>query len=560
MARSSIGREELLGHLQKSRVVKPGSSVIDPGPYADGIPQTAIRGVDPVRSVMLNPSSRLWGHKGHTTIRPNKAIDYRILRNISSKAWLINTLILHQTNRVRPFLKPSTDKNVRGFQLRLKDRDQTPSDAQRKRMKELETFLLKTGFQNDPERRDDLTHFTVKAIRDYFTIDQVTTELQRTASGRVFAYWAVDPATIIRCTEQGYEGNDAIRYIQEIDQVITAQYTDDDLIFDYGTPRSDINFAGYGYSHVEQAIDLIISQIQAFLYNAASMTEDNLPRGMLLLNGDADLETVDAISEYIIDIMSAGPGAKWKIPIIPSGTAGGDGAKRAMEWVNFRTSNRDQEYVEWTDRLWSAVAALFGVDLEELGIRTKNSGSVLNDNIGPRIEESKSRGLASTLSFLESHYQKVLDRTEDGEWVDFEFVGYERDDPKLKSDQREADLRTYKTIDELRIEADLEPFGQEWSQMPLNPSVVQMVMADKQNSMMGQDGGMGPQGPEGDQDYQSMMLGEDGAGADPQGGDDGWGDGQGVPEGATPGGAMEADQGEPRAEKSFDDEVIEIII
>lgn len=527
---------------------------------------TAPKSVTPVRSVMLNPSTRFMGWQGRKRVEPNRHINYNILRRISEKAWLINTIIVHQQNKIRPFLKLSTDANIRGFQLRVKDRDATPNEAQRRRLTEMSGFIERTGWGPDPEREDDFVKYGMKFVRDYLAIDQVATELQRTVASKVYAYWAIDPATIIRCNENEYEGYDAIRYVQEIDMVPTAYYTANDLVFDYGNPRTDIDHAGYGYSLTEQAIDLILAQINAFWYNAGAMTEDNLPRGMLLLNGDADLESVEAIQEYMIDIMSGGPQAKWRIPIIPAGATSGSDSKRSIEWVNFRNSNRDQEFVEWTDHLWSAVSALFGVDLEELGIRTHKSGPVLNDNVTPRIEESKSRGLSSILSVLENHIQKIIDATGD-DWIDFEFVGYERDDPKAKMDQIEAELRTYRSIDDIRRERDEEPYNEEWSKIPLNPHVVQMVMAQQ-----GQGGGMMPPG---------AMPGMDGEeppqeGAEGDGGDD-WGDPNAEPSGNAPKGA-EQDQesgnddgwGDPDAEpsgdmpgqfsKAIDTDVIELII
>lgn len=559
MPRSTIGKDELLGYLQKAKVLKPTAPTLSlTAGLEEGRISTSPAKVDPTRSVMLNPSTRFMGWRGNQTVQPNRHIEYKVLRRISEKAWLINTIITHQQNKIRPFLKPSTDLNIRGFQLRVKDPDAVPNEAQKQRLKDMTQFIIKTGWGPDPERRDDLVHFGMKFVRDYMTLDQIATELQRTVSRKLFAYWAIDPATIIRCTESGYEGNDEIRYVQEIDMVPTAYYTDDDLIFDYGNPRTDIDHAGYGYSLTEQAIDLILAQINAFWYNASAMTEDNLPRGMILLNGDADLETVEAIEEYIIDIMSAGPQSKWKIPIVPSGmVGGGESSKKALEWVNFRNTNREQEYVEWTDHLWSAVAALFGVDLEELGIRTKKSGPVLNDNVTPRIEESKSRGLSSILSVLENHIQKIIDKTGD-DWIDFEFVGYEREDPKAKSDLREAELRTYKSIDELRIEADLKPYNEDWSTIPLNPSVVQMKMSADQAAQMGGGMGMPGQGPEGDEEYKNMMFGEEAQQEKPKG--DGWEDDPGGGDWGDPEAKNAWESEEEPIQKSIGDDIVEIVI
>lgn len=456
----------------------------------------------PIQSVMLNKHSRLMSH-GKNIVDPNRAISYRVLRRVSEKAWLINTIIGHLSNRVRPFMKRSTDENIRGFQVRLKDDTKKPTREQQKRMEELEEFFLKTGFGEDPDREDSLTEFAVKGIRDVLTLDQLTTELQHTRGNDLWAFWAIDPSTIYRVDEQGYDGDDKIKFIQEIDGVTTATYTRDELIFDYMNPRTDIEHSGYGYSYVEQAIDLIIAQINTFAYNMGVFTEDRLPRGMLMINGDADLEDAEALEEYIIDVMSGHPSAKHHIPVIAGGKSGtGQSNDRKIEWVSFQNSNREMEFIQWTEFLWSAVAALFGIDLEELGIKTSKSTALIGENMQPRIAESKSRGLSSILGFLEDHYQTILDRIDPD--YDFEFVGYEKDDPKQKNETREAALRTYKSIDELRAEEDLKPFDEEWSKMPLNPHAVQIFQAAQQAEMMG---GMG--GEEGDPMGGGMPGGEE---------------------------------------------------
>lgn len=549
---AKISRDEVLAHLSKSRAIRQ-IPIAPETSSQEGIPVSAVPGATPVRSVMLNPISRLQGFRGQTLIQPRKIVDYRVLRRVAEEAWLVNTLIIHLQNQVRPFLKRSTDENKRGFQIRLKDAEHTPTESTKKYMREIEDFFLKTGFGPDPERRDSMMHFSMKAVRDSLTLDQLATELQRTASGKVFAYWAVDPATITRVTEEGYDGYDAVRFIQEINAVPTAYYTDNDLIFDYGNPRSDIEYAGYGYSRVEAAIRLILAQINSFAYQSGALTEDSLPRGAILLNGDADMEDVEMIQDYLIDIMSGGPASKWKIPIIPGG-AGADGKGNSLQWVNFRNTNREMEFVEWTSLLWSAVAALFGVDLEEIGINSSKSKPVLADNTAPRIEASKSRGLSQTLSTLESHYQQILERIDDR--LDFEFVGYERDDPKVKSDQRKADLESIKTIDELRIEADMKPFNEDWSGMPLHPQAVAIYQAGKQaemqQTMMGAGGqAPGQGGPGMDNDYRNLMMGDD----------------EEVPGGQDDDGEDQQDTGSepqeeaPRAEKSIATaDVVEIII
>lgn len=498
----NISPNQLLAHLQKAHIVKPEEKSM---PAAGTNSQRAVL---PTRAMTVNPMNRLMYRGSRNIIEPNRSIDYSVLRRISEKAWLINAIIGHLSRQVQPFLKPSTDNNIRGFQIRLKDKGSTPSAEDKDLIKRYTAFFVNTGFGDDPDREDKLVQHATKAIRDVYTLDQVTTELQRTKTRKAYAFWAVDPATILKCSEEGYYGNDRIKYIQQVQLQTTAMFTRDDLIFDYMNPRTDVDHSGYGYSYVEQAIELILAMINSFVYNSGFFTEDRLPRGMLLLQGDADTEEVEMMEDYLINIMSGGPGSKWRVPILPAGASGTGDAGRKVEWVSLQGSNKDMEFSQWTETIWSSVSALFGVDLEELGIKTSKSGSVLGDNVGPKIDASKARGLATSLSFLESHYQKILDKLDPR--FDFEFMGYERDDPSVKNSTREAELRTFKTIDEIRVESGLKPFKQPWSMIPLNPYAVQLFQSSQQG---GGDAAAG--GQAGD------PSGAPGAAGDDQGGDTG---------------------------------------
>lgn len=479
MAGKFYGRKEIEGMLQKAKIVQPDT------PRSELSKPTPKKNDQPVKSMMINPMNRIMYKGSRNIVEPNRKITYRILRTVAEKAWIINLIISHQIDGVRPFLRYNTDKTKRGFQIVKKETEKMTAQDE-KLAKYYASFFEKTGFEEDQEREDSLDDFIAKLIRDKNTLDQVTTEIQKTIANKPCAYWAIDPATVVKVAEGGYNGDDAIKYIQEVDNIITAYYTKEDLIFDFQNPRTDINYAGYGYSVVEQAVDLVTGMINAFAYNAGFFTEDRLPRGMLLLQGDADMEEVEMIEDYLINTMSGNPANKWHIPIIPAGDGGKEGGRK-FEWVSLQGSNKDMEYGEWTDRMWSGVAGLFGVDLEELGIKTQHSTAVIAANTAPRLESSRSRWLNSTLSFIEAHLNRILEKIDDR--FKFEFVGYERDDPNQKNQTIKNELETFKTIDEIRVEQGYKPFNEDWSKVVLNPQVTQLKSQAQQQAMMG--GGMG---------------------------------------------------------------------
>ena len=420
------------------------------------------------------------------TISPyyGRMITYRILRRVSEKAWILNLCISNLIKKVRPFLKPSTEENIRGFRITAhaaKERASGMTTAEKNQAKALEAFFLHTGDIEDPLREDDLDKYVSKIIRDICQLDQIATELQRKQNGELCAFWAVDPATIeiaLPLSEQ----STGIKYVQVIDNIPYAYYPRKGMLFDCMNPRTDIERAGYGYSVVEQAIDLITSSINTFMFNAGFFIENKLPRGIILLNGDADTAEVEAIEDYIVNIMSGAPSSQWRIPIIPAGKTGGSG-NRQLEWINLQGTNKEMEFQSWFDLQLSGIVGLFGFSMEDLGLHSQKSAPLIGGNTSPKIEMSKSLVLGDILAFLQKHFNRIL--SDKNPAYTFEFIGYEKNDVKLVLDLDKGEIESYKTIDEKRKEKGLPPFNEKWSKVPLNAQAVQMYQSEQEGAAGG---------------------------------------------------------------------------
>jgi hypothetical protein len=267
-----------------------------------------------------------------------------------------------------------------------------------------------------------------------------------------------------------------------------AYYGRDELIFDCMNPRTDIEKAGYGYSIVEQTIDLVTSAINTFMYNSGFFTENRLPRGILLLNGDADVEEIEDIEDYIVNLLSGPPSSQWKIPIIPSGREkNGESGGRKFEWVNLQGTNREMEFQAWYDLQLSAVVAMFCCSMEDLGLHSQKSQPLIGADAGPKIESSKSLILGDMLGFLQKHFNKILKYKNPD--YEFEFVGYEHDDPELTLSKDKGEVESYKTLNEKRAEKGLKPIDFEKiknpADMPLNSYTVQLFQGLQQGGMAG---------------------------------------------------------------------------
>lgn len=421
-------------------------------------------------------TNNLYGNLKTADGHINREVDCKTLRRVSKKAWIINLCILNVQKKIKPFLKPSTNRNIRGFVVKKIGEDVIKAAGQKSKEREqIERFLLNAGTEKSYDR-DNFTRWGLKFVRDALEIDQNATEIGYTRAGKPYAFWAVDGATIEKVLPN-QDNPYNIKHVQIINAIPTAYYPEGTLIFDYQNPRTDVNFSFYGYSAVEQAIDLITSCINAFTYNAGFFTENKLPRGMLLLDGNANQETVEQMEDYIADIMSGSVTNQWRVPIIPAGN-GKDGEANSIKWISLTGTNKEMEFQNWLDFLTSAIVSLFGCSMEELGLHSSKSQAMFERNTTPEIEASKSLILGDMLSYMQQYINQIVEKAFPG--YEIEFVGYERDDPKQILDLTKGELESYKTLNEVRKEKGLKPIEADWAdKCPANPQLVQMYQSSQ---------------------------------------------------------------------------------
>ena len=414
----------------------------------------------------------------------NGSVSPRVLREIAQKAWVINICIANIEKKIKPFLKPSTDRNIRGFVILKKGEELGKATGQKSaKRKEIEDFITRTGIYDDSDR-DTFVKYASKIVRDLLTIDQVSTEIQYNRGGNTIAFFAVDAGTIERVLPN--ENHPEFKYAQVINGMAQVAYTDKEMIFDFANPRTDIYRSFYGYSPVEQAIDLIASEINAVTYNAGAFTENKLPRGMLLVDGDLDYEATEEMVDYVSEIMNGSPANQWRVPIIPAGGQK-EGGNNSIKWVQLGGNNRDMEFSNWLDFLVSNVVALFGCSMEELGLQSGKSQTMFEREGKARLEQSKSAILGDTLSFLQDYINRIIDIA----YPDYqlEFVGYEKDDPKAIVDIDKSEVEAYKTLNEKREEKGMKKLDAEWADIPLNPQAVQLFQSAQAQQQGGDMGG-----------------------------------------------------------------------
>jgi len=456
-------------------------------------PQATIK---QLQSQLVDPEVQRWLWHGAQGVRERVLqLNFRTLRNLSQRLPLINAIINTRTDQVLPFCHFAVEKGDKGFKFEIENRTEEFKSAKisDNEVMQLSTFIEQTGFEFDVEREDDFADYISMLVRDVYEIDQVATEVQRNRAGDVIAFWGLDGATIFRVADEKRFAR-GVRYVQMIEDKIYNEYNGDDILFDYRFKRSDIKYRGYGYSPIEQAIDIITTLLFGYNYIRDQLMKDKVPKGFIQVMGDVAKPQLDQIRNYWYAAMS-GAGGQWAIPILPSGK---DGV--GIDFKTLSQSNKDMEYHKTIMFVSSLMAAVFSIDLAEMGIKTDDSTSLIGENMEPRIQHSKDRGLGSMLAFIEQHINKVIRKSSPK--YRFKFVGLTPEDEEKKSSVRSKQLATHRTIDEIREEDELKPFNEDWSKMPLHPQAVQIFLADKQA------------------DQQAAMQEQGGGGFDDYGGED----------------------------------------
>lgn len=414
-------------------------------------------------------------------------LDFQVLRNIARRLSVFNMCVNCREHQLTPFFQRATELGAPGFIVCKKgefDRAFKRKKNPDKRADELTDFLTSTGFASDPSREDDFVDFGKMFFRELYTIDQVAIEIQKNRRQEVAAFWLIDGGTISRCFSEGYQGNKNIAFVQEVDGQIMATYTRDELIFDYMYKRAELLHRGYGYSILEQAVDLVTTLILGITYNRDLFIKDKIPKGFLAVQGEADDATIQALQRYWYMAMH-GTGTQFNIPILPAGKEG-----VSIDFKNMGQSNRDMEYYKLMLFFLSLFAGLFGIDLAELGIKTDNTQQVLGENIAGRQEFSKNRALKAGLTFFASVVNKVLNLTDNDYAV--HIVGIDPEDELKKYETQAKAIATSRTINEVREDDGQDRLEGEEYDTVLNAQLIQLkqiLAGQQQQEDFGDEGG-----------------------------------------------------------------------
>lgn len=426
------------------------------------------------------------------------SLSYDVLRKIPSRVAIIASIIQTRCQQVSAFHAPYRLTKSIGYEIKKRDNSKQITPGDKEMIESLEKFIFNCGADkpnphgNDRYYRDDFETFLKKIIRDSLTYDQVAFEVVPNHRGEPYEFIAVDASTVRIAASvnkyletEGTQINDMLgtghmyqslkltddqrerpAYVQVIEGRICNVFTKEELAFGIRNPRSDIFARGYGYSEIEQIINIVTATLYAEEHNRKYFTNGVGARGILNFKGDSmspeQLENFQRQWRANLE----GTSNAWRTPVVQ--TEGG------LEFIDLQKSNADMEFSQWLDYLIKICTSVFLIDPAELNFDFGGGGTaqtpLFESSQEWKLKASRDRGLKPLLKFVAKLInQNIVSKIDDN--FMFDFVGLDELTEQEKHQLATEQLASYKTLNEIRRSMDLDDV--EGGDIPLNPTFIQ---------------------------------------------------------------------------------------
>jgi len=438
-------------------------------------------------------------------------ISYQTLEALGYRLGPFAGFLQTRLNQISYHSRPQEDKHGIGFVIRRKDRQTTDDD----RAEEIKQALLNSGL-SDPvdeetgDRRDTLPVLMRKIIRDSLRFDQINIERRRNVKGELIEWRALDARTIRRVgpeylgkTERG----EPVRFVQVMHGQIMAEFSARDLTFFVRNPRTSIRSWGYGESELEMMVNTVTALLNGFTYNANFFSQGTTAKGMLSLSGLVPPRGLRHFKRLWYSMVTGTDNA-WRTPILNM-----PDEKAKAEWIDLQKSNLDMEWSQFMEWCLKVACSVWQIAPEEIGFQFGNQGqsSSLNEgNVKYKVDASKDRGLFPLLNQIARMVTEEIVEYIDPEY-EFTFAGHDQDSEETEVKRRKEEASTYKTVDEIRAECDLDEMPDRKGAVVLNPVWLQNAQA-----IDAQQGGQEQGPPDGGGAFSDLFPDEDDEG---EGGD-----------------------------------------
>jgi hypothetical protein len=425
-------------------------------------------------------------------------VSYGTLHEMVRQSQIISAIVNTRINQVSSFARVPRTKHALGFRVQKKDMSKPMTEAEKKKAKKYEQFIVNCGEGDASHQRDYFEQFIRKTARDRLIVDQVNFERVFTRGGQLHEFVSVDSASIRIALRKYFDDTNPMKasidtqmvgdnrgkgfsrvnvplnkkaYVQVLNGQIVCEFTEEEMAFLVAWPRTEVNTAGYGYSEVEQLIQTITAILFAGEYNRRFFSSGSSPKGVLNIKANMNQTQMDGFKKAWLAQLSGITGA-WRTPIVA--------AEGGLEFINMQQTNREMEFSKYNDFLIKIACAVYQIAPEEINFSSQTStngqGAVFESKSELRLKASRDKGLVPLLTFFENGINREVMYYLDPEY-EVVFVGLDGGTEFDQVELHEKELKNFKTVNEVRAENDLPAI--EGGDIILNSVFAQIQVANQ---------------------------------------------------------------------------------
>ncbi len=323
-----------------------------------------------------------------------------------------------------------------GFRIRMTDLTAQPSARDKANMAELERVIMNCGECVPPPEERPLTWepsftvFTSLLADDSLVLDQAAVMRwpDKSVPGRrpCVAWWPTDGGRVQRVPRVAtglkagvpiYEefagervtNSDRIDFIMMSDSerggIKEGEYTWVEMAFGVRNSSTRKNRRGYGFSEHEASIEYCTDWIKARLYNALRMDKDTLPRGIMTVLAQCNVQQLERL-RLQMEQSNQGLQKRWTIPMF----VGQPGQGSIIDYKVIDPSSRDMEFNQWFYHTALNVHAAHGLVMAQTGFDSANPFRPPLSQASPdeKIKMSQDRSTGSLLYWYASFLTREI--------------------------------------------------------------------------------------------------------------------------------------------------------
>lgn len=394
---------------------------------------------------------------------PKRGIQLPVLRAFARRLEVAQAVMRTRIRTVDRFSRPSRAIDDIGWRLVMAQEESNASVDLKADIKWL-TQVLECGGRefSSPKRRElkrqGMTQFLRHLVRDGLELDGSAVELvglDRVLHG--LDSWYVRPSETFALASPVYgdrlpDGR-PIYAFQVLNGRAEIPFGFDELAIFTRNASTWADENGYGYSEFEQSLDTLNNVIQALTYTKQGLSENAVPRGILMAYGNYDVNTQNAFKAAWAAKVR-GVQNQFSTPVLFS-----RGQQGGVQYLNTGQPFDEMAFSKWISLNMTIMTAIFGVAPEEVGFQgfSDEKSSLSGDDTGEKLAAAKDKGLYPLLKDVSSFItDEIVARF--GTGLKFEFTGLDVENTK----ERWAEKIKHMTINEVRALFDQEPHPIDW--------------------------------------------------------------------------------------------------